>query len=136
MPRSNEFQNLAMRYRKFNTTALIDAAVSAAGNGARSYIVSRWKHVTPATTPCPVQFSREELELHGSELELVEGLGEVLRQLQNDNLIPLGGMVPREDYEQVSHINNHVRETFVNLAESEQQRALYSQIWPYQGRER
>lgn len=34
--RSNESENLAIRYRKFNIPALVDAVVHAAGNGARS----------------------------------------------------------------------------------------------------
>jgi hypothetical protein len=96
------------------------------------HIASRWQDIAPASTPCPIQFSDRELELHSNELELVEGLGEVLHQLQNDNLIPLGGMVLREDYEQALHVNNSVREMFVDMAESESQKALYSRIWPYQ----
>jgi hypothetical protein len=97
------------------------------------HLASRWKEIVPATTPCPIQFTEHELQLHNSELELVEGLGEVLHQLQSDDLIPLGGMVPREGYEQALHVNNVVREMFVDMAQSESQKALYSRIWPYQG---
>jgi hypothetical protein len=85
--------------------------------------------------PCPIQFTEHELELHNAELELVEALGEVLHQPQNDNLIPLGGMVLRENYEQALHINNRIREMFVDMAESEPQKVLYSRIWPYQDRD-
>jgi hypothetical protein len=99
------------------------------------HVAARWKEIAPATTPCPIQFMEHELELHNGELELVEGLGEVLHQLQNDNLIPLGGMVLRENYEQALHINNSVREMFVDMAESESQKVLYSRIWPYQDRD-
>ena len=95
-------------------------------------LASRWKEIAPYTTPCPLQFTEHELQLHNSELELVEGLEEVLVQLHNDNLIPLGGMIRREDYEQALHVNNSVREIFVDMAKSESQRALYSRIWPYQ----
>ena len=96
------------------------------------YVASRWKEIAPVTTPCPIQFTEQELQLHSSELELVEGLGEVLHQLQIDDLIPIGGMVPREGYEQASHVNNVVREMFVDMAQSEAQKALYSRIWPCQ----
>ena len=99
------------------------------------HVVARWKEVAAATTPCPIHFTEHELKLHDDELELAEGLGEVLHQLQNDNLIPLGGMVLRENYEQAMHINNNVREMFVDMAESESQRILYSRIWPYQDRD-
>ena len=98
-------------------------------------VAARWKEIAPATAPCPIQFTENELELHSSELELVEGLGEVLHQLQKDSLIPLGGMVLRENYEQALHINNAVREMFVNMAESESQKILHSRIWPYQERD-
>ncbi|KAG0645021.1 Altered inheritance [Hyphodiscus hymeniophilus] len=99
------------------------------------HLASRWKEIAPATTPCPIQFTEHELQLHNSELELVEGLGEVLYQLQINDLIPLGGMVPREGYEQALHVNNVVREMFVDMAQSESQKTLYSRIWPYQDRD-
>lgn len=54
-------------------------------------IAARWKEISPSTTQRPLQFTEKELELHNSELQLHEGIGEVLHQLQNDNLIPLGG---------------------------------------------
>ncbi|KAF2124066.1 hypothetical protein P153DRAFT_412352 [Dothidotthia symphoricarpi CBS 119687] len=95
-------------------------------------IVAHWEEITPVNAPCPIQFDPKELELHNDELEVVEGLGEVLHQLQDDNLIPLGGMVLPENYEQALHINNTVKEMFVNMAESESQRVLFSRIWPYQ----
>ncbi|KAF2455315.1 kinase-like domain-containing protein [Lineolata rhizophorae] len=95
-------------------------------------IAARWGEIAPATTDCPILFTEKELELHNSELELAEGLSEVLHQLQNDNLIPLGGMVLRENYDQALHINNAVRAMFVNMAESESQKVLHSRVWPYQ----
>ncbi|KAH8817179.1 hypothetical protein F5884DRAFT_874085 [Xylogone sp. PMI_703] len=95
------------------------------------HLATRWKEIAP-TTQCPIQFTEHELDLHKQELELVEGLGEVLHQLHNDNLIPLGGIILRENYAQDLHINKSVKEMFVNMAESEEQRILYSRIWPYQ----
>ncbi|CZT12207.1 uncharacterized protein RCO7_10448 [Rhynchosporium graminicola] len=94
--------------------------------------IARWEEIAPSAQPCPIQFTQHELELHNAEMELVEGLGEVLHQLQNDNLIPLGGMVLREKYKQASQINNSVKKMFVDMAESESQKVLYSRIWPYQ----
>ena len=57
------------------------------------HAAARWKEIAPVTAPCPIQFTEHEPELHNGGLELVEGLEEVLHQLQNDNLIPLGGIV-------------------------------------------
>ncbi|KAK0119331.1 Phosphotransferase enzyme [Cadophora gregata f. sp. sojae] len=99
------------------------------------HVIARWKEIAPTTLPCPVTFAEHELELHNSELELHEGLGEVLHQLQNDNLIPLGGMVLREKYEQASLINQSIKKMFVEMAETKSQKALYSRIWPYQDQE-
>lgn len=97
-------------------------------------MAARWEEIAPGT-PCLIQFTSQELELHNDELDLLEGLGEVLRQLQSDNLIPLGGMVPREKYEQALEVNHNVKKMFVDMAETESQRLLFSQIWPYQDRD-
>jgi Ser/Thr protein kinase RdoA (MazF antagonist) len=96
------------------------------------HVAAQWKESALGTVSCPIQFTEEELELHNDEMELLEGLGEVLHQLQNSNLIPLGGMVHRENYEQALYSNHAVKEKFVNMAESESQRVLFSRIWPYQ----
>lgn len=98
------------------------------------HVAARWEEIAPGT-PCLIQFTSQELELHNDELDLLEGLGEVLRQLQSDNLIPLGGMVPREKYEQALEVNHNVKKMFVDMAETESQRLLFSQIWPYQDRD-
>lgn len=65
-------------------------------------------------------------------MELLQGLSEVLHELQNNNLISLGGMVLRKDFEQASAISQRVKEMFVGLVESEEQKELCSRIWPYQ----
>lgn len=56
-------------------------------------VVAHWKQIVPDSTPCPVHFTELELELHGKEMELIEGLGTIMHQLQEENMIPLGGMV-------------------------------------------
>lgn len=98
------------------------------------HAAARWKEFGSETSACPIQFTKNELELHHSELELIKGLGEVLHQLKVDNLIPLGGMVLRENHEQALRVNNTVRDMFIDMAESESQKELFSRIWPYQDR--
>ena len=39
---------------------------------------------------CPISFTNLEMELHEAEMELLEGLGKIMRQLQDENMIPLG----------------------------------------------
>jgi hypothetical protein len=45
----------------------------------------------PTNVSCPIEFTEEEVELHNNEWNLVEGVGVVQHQLQNGDLIPLGG---------------------------------------------
>ncbi|KAI9839782.1 MAG: Phosphotransferase enzyme [Sclerophora amabilis] len=94
-------------------------------------VIVHWEKIAPEI-PCPVQFTERELQLHQDEMELLEGLGTIMHQLQDENLVPLGGMVLSENYEQAQHINDQVREMFISLAENEEQRILCSKIWPYQ----
>jgi hypothetical protein len=98
-------------------------------------IVARWNSIVLTADLCPIDFSEMELESHQAELENLEGFKEVLHQLEKDNHIPLGGMIPRGKYEHALYVNNTVKEMFVNLAEDESQKQLYSKIWPYQDRE-
>ena len=55
-----------------------------------------------------------------------------MHQLEAENMIPLGGMVRPEIYEQAQHANNRFKKLFISLAEDEQQRVLHAKVWPYQ----
>ncbi|KAI9674439.1 MAG: Phosphotransferase enzyme [Caeruleum heppii] len=94
-------------------------------------IIAHWESIAPESTPCPINFTDLELELHGAEMELMENLGTIMHQLQDENLIPLGGMVRPEYYEQAQKINQHFKGIFVSLAENEQQKILHATVWPY-----
>lgn len=95
-------------------------------------IVARWETLFPENRPCPVHFTDSELELHGEEMELLEGLGTIMRELEAANMIPLGGMVRPENYEHAQYVNNFFKEEFISLADNEHQKALHSKVWPYQ----
>ena len=95
-------------------------------------IVARWENLFPDNCPCPIEFTESELELHGKEMELIEGLGSIMRQLDAENMIPLGGMVRYQNYERAQHVNDLFKKDFISLAEDEQQRNLHSKVWPYQ----
>lgn len=98
-------------------------------------IVARWRDHQQTSIPCPIEFTPSEIQLHNDELELIEGLSQVLHELHSNNLISLGGMVLRRDFEQASAINQKVKEMFINLAESQEQKEFCSRIWPYQEKE-
>ncbi|CEJ55679.1 hypothetical protein PMG11_01927 [Penicillium brasilianum] len=94
--------------------------------------VARWDDMGHSETPCPVNFGDEELLKHQDEMDLLEGISAILHQLQEDGLIPLGGMVRPEYYERAMGFNNCFRQEFIDLAENEQQRELHAKVWPYQ----
>lgn len=61
------------------------------------------------------------MEPHETEMELLEGLGKIMHQLQDENMIPLGGMVRPEHYEEAKEMSNRSKEFFVSLGEGNQQ---------------
>jgi len=93
-----------------------------------------WNKVV-LTVPFPTKFTVKEQELYDKELENVEALRDLVQLLDAQNLVPLGGMVRPQHYEMASNANNTFREAFINEAESESERALYAQVWPYQDQE-
>ncbi|KAL4876129.1 kinase-like domain-containing protein [Aspergillus karnatakaensis] len=82
--------------------------------------VAHWHDIRQSDIECPVEFSKEEMEQLAGEMELLE-----------EGLIPLGGMVPREDHENAQLWNNHCKEEFLKLAEDEEQRKMFAKLWPY-----
>ncbi|KAJ6037898.1 hypothetical protein N7460_007669 [Penicillium canescens] len=65
-------------------------------------------------------------------MNMLEGISEILQQLQDDDVIPLGGMVHPEVYQRAVELSNFFKYEFVGLAENEQQRELHAKVWPYQ----
>jgi len=93
-------------------------------------LTAHWPQV--CSIDCPIDFGEQELEAHRAEMELLHGLGTILHELNDECLIPLGGMVPSENFEAVQKTNMHFMELFVDLAEDEAQKALHAKLWPYQ----
>ena len=94
-------------------------------------ITARWDEVAKHGEACPIHFTPKELEAHKDESEVLEGLYKVFNQLQNENLLPLGGMVRQESFEGALKINSYVKKMFIDTAQPESQKHLYSRIWPY-----
>jgi hypothetical protein len=93
--------------------------------------VAHWCDIRISDIECPIEFSDEEMEQLESEMELLEGLSMVLRQLQTEGLIPLGGMIPSEQYENARRFSNYFKDEFLKLAENEEQKKVYAKLWPY-----
>ena len=94
-------------------------------------LAARWEEVANDREVCPIRFTTEELEAHKEESEIIEGLSKVLHQLQDEDLLPLGGMIRQEIFQASQKINSHLKEMFIDYAPSEAQKELYSRIWPY-----
>jgi len=93
-------------------------------------LIALWSEISQDV--CPIQFEDDELESHDTEWELIEALGTIMHQLNDEGLLPLGGMAPREHYEKARALNEQFKQTFVDLGENEFQKDLYSKVWPYQ----
>ncbi|KAE8423663.1 kinase-like domain-containing protein [Aspergillus pseudocaelatus] len=94
-------------------------------------VIARWGDIFPQGNPCPIDFTDEELLQHQNEMELIEGVSGIMHQLQDEGLIPLGGMVRRQYFEHAKEVNDILRQKFVDLAENDKQRELHGKIWPY-----
>ncbi|PSS23315.1 hypothetical protein M430DRAFT_17237 [Amorphotheca resinae ATCC 22711] len=84
------------------------------------HIAVRWDEIGSKPGPCPIRFLERELEFHSNEMDLVQGLANVLHELHDKGLIPLGGMLYRENYERAAPINKEHIEEFVNTMETEE----------------
>ncbi|PYH32967.1 uncharacterized protein BO87DRAFT_407623 [Aspergillus neoniger CBS 115656] len=83
-------------------------------------VAAYWDQLRQDDTPCPVDFDVDELAEHERERELIEGLSNIVQQLEEEGLIPIGGMVRPEEYEHAKMVT-----------EGDQQRELHEKVWPY-----
>ncbi|KAI9673460.1 MAG: hypothetical protein M1817_002922 [Caeruleum heppii] len=95
-------------------------------------LAQRWKEIEPNAGSCPITFTERELELHANEDENISGVGELLKTLRDEAMLPADGMVDPADYDQARRICEKYRGIFLGLADSEAQRKLFAKIWPYQ----
>ncbi|EER24645.1 hypothetical protein CPC735_060150 [Coccidioides posadasii C735 delta SOWgp] len=97
---------------------------------------SLWDTLRPAeTTKCPIDFTRVELALHAKEDEKIAGIGTMLKLFQDQGVLPVDGMVDQEDYEAAKINCQKFKDIFVALAKDEEERELFSKLWPYQDQE-
>lgn len=95
-------------------------------------IVSQRKEMFGENLPCPISFSKEELEWHAKEGENMDGVGKMLLLLQDEGVLPADGMVRPEDYYTAVGNCRKYKEVFLAAAQNEEERDLYSKLWPYQ----
>lgn len=95
-------------------------------------IVAQWNEIFGEDTPCPITFSTEELELHAKEEENIDGVGQMLSLFRAQGVLPADGMVQPEDYQTAVENCHKYKQIFLNMAQNEDERDLYSRLWPYQ----
>lgn len=84
------------------------------------------------TPPCPVNFSEEELKIHAKEEENIDGVGHLLTLFRDQGVLPVDGMVEPQDYEKAKENSLKFKAIFVGLASNDEERELFSKLWPYQ----
>lgn len=94
-------------------------------------VAAYWDQLRQDDTSCPIGFIADELAAHEHERGLIEGLSNIGQQLDEEGLIPIGGMVRPEEYEHAKMVSEYFKSEFKNLAEGDQQRELHEKVWPY-----
>ncbi|PLB44433.1 hypothetical protein P170DRAFT_417061 [Aspergillus steynii IBT 23096] len=93
-----------------------------------------WEEVTArGQLPCPIEFTDQELELHSKEEDNMDGVGHMLTLFRDQGVLPVDGMVDPKDYEIARESSRRFKDIFVGLAKDENERELYTKLWPYQG---
>lgn len=77
-------------------------------------------------------YKRRACSVSSGDGEYIEGLSVVMRQLEDEGYIPLGGMVRPQYYEHARKANEYFKQEFVDLAENESQKEMHAKVWPYQ----
>jgi hypothetical protein len=94
-------------------------------------VIAHWEEIVPdATKTCPMRFSEGGLALHQDEMNLIDGLSAIMHQLQDEAMIPLGGMVRPDDHERLKELNRRVMQDFVDLGQTAPQKALHAKVGP------
>ncbi|PYI01878.1 hypothetical protein BO78DRAFT_240590 [Aspergillus sclerotiicarbonarius CBS 121057] len=94
-------------------------------------LVAYWDQIYPGLTPCPIDFTEEELAAHQCERDLIAGVSTIVEQLEEEGLISIGGMVRPDEYDHARMVSNYFKKEFMDLAENDQQREIHAKVWPY-----
>ena len=99
-------------------------------------LAANWDEIFPNDIRnCPISFSNEELELHSKEEENMDGIGQLLTMFRDQGVLPVDGMVEPGDYEEAKENSQKFKGIFLGLAKDEEERELFSKLWPYQDSE-
>ena len=95
-------------------------------------IKEQWTELCPDSGQCPINFSKEELDLHVYEEENQQGIGGVLKLFKDRWSLSTDGMVDPADFAQTKAAIDEYRKVFLESADDEAEKALFAKLWPYQ----
>lgn len=93
-------------------------------------ITAHWSEFFP-NTPCPIDFSSEDIELQSKEEENINGVGRMLLLFREQAVLPVDGMVDPEGYDLALENSRKFKDTFIGLAKDEEEKELFRNLWPY-----
>ncbi|KAL2839299.1 hypothetical protein BJX68DRAFT_272174 [Aspergillus pseudodeflectus] len=93
-------------------------------------ITTHWSEFFADIT-CPIEFSGEDIEWHSKEEENIKGVGQMMLMFRQQSVLPVNGMVGPGDYELACENYRKFKETFIGLAQDEEERELFRNLWPY-----
>jgi hypothetical protein len=94
-------------------------------------LFAQWEELVPGV-PCPINFTIEDVELHSEEEENINGVGKMLRLFRDESVLPVDGMVDPKDYDIAQKNSRELKDTFIGLAKNDEERELFTRLWPYQ----
>ena len=69
---------------------------------------------------------------HNSELENIDYVESLMEGFQNEGILPADGRIDPEDFEALRIVNDIQKETYLTLADNEDDRIAMERIWPWQ----
>ncbi|CAI7637029.1 unnamed protein product [Penicillium viridicatum] len=94
-------------------------------------LVADWEELFPGIA-CPIEFSREDVELQAKEQENINGVGHLLTLFRDQGVLPVDGMVDPKDFDIARENCRKFKEIFVGLGKDDDERELFRNLWPYQ----
>lgn len=95
-------------------------------------IKEQWTELSPDSGQCPISFSEEERAQHAYEEENQQGIRGILNLFKDRWSLSTDGMVDPADFAQTKAAIDDYRKVFLESAEDEDEKVLFSKLWPYQ----
>ncbi|KKY20696.1 putative phosphotransferase family protein [Phaeomoniella chlamydospora] len=95
-------------------------------------ITESWESVKIGGITCPLVFTEEEIQKHDKELENIDYIESIMEAFDKDGILPADGRVDPEAFDSFQEANRAQKETYVSLADDDEERHLMGETWPWQ----